>query len=78
MLDLLSETGKLAAKLCQSPMAQSLHLTREDELFEDSERYRRLVEKLNYITVTRTDIAYSVSVVSSNTCLLQQLIIGRL
>ena len=29
VLDLLSETGKLAAKPCQSPMAQSLHLTRE-------------------------------------------------
>ena len=30
VLDLLSETGKLAAKPCQSPMAQSLYLTRED------------------------------------------------
>ena len=64
VLDLLSETRKLAAKSCQSPMAQSLHLTREGELFEDPERYRRLVEKLNYLTVTRPDIAYSVSVVS--------------
>ena len=42
-------------------MAQSLHLTREGELFEDSER---LVGKLNNLTVTRLDIAYSVSVVS--------------
>ena len=45
-------------------MAQSLHLIREGELFEDLERYRRLVGKLNYITVTRPDIAYFVSVVS--------------
>ena len=60
MLDLLSETRKLEAKPCQSPMAQSLHLTREDELFEDRERYRRLVEKLNYLIVTRYDIVYSV------------------
>ena len=29
VLDLLLETGKLAAKSCQSLMAQSLHLTRE-------------------------------------------------
>ena len=29
MLDLLSETGKLAAKSCQSLMAQNIHLTRE-------------------------------------------------
>ena len=63
-LDLLSETGKLAAKPCHSPMAQSLHLTREGELFEDLERYKRLVGKLNYLIVTRSDIAYSVSVVS--------------
>ena len=45
-------------------MAQSLHLNREDELFEDLERYKRLVGKLNYLTLTRHDIAYSVSVVS--------------
>ena len=45
-------------------MAQSLHLTREGELFEDLERYRRLVGKLNYLTLTLPDIAYSVSVVS--------------
>ena len=47
-----------------SPLARSLHLTREGELFEDPERYRRLVGKLNYLTVTRLDIAYYVSVVS--------------
>ena len=60
----MSEIGKLAAKPCQSPMAQSIHLTREDELFEDPERYRRLVGKLNYLTVTCLDITYFVSVVS--------------
>ena len=64
MLDLLSETRKLAAKSCQSPMAQSLNRTKEGELFEDPERYRRLVGKLNYLTITRPDIAYSISVVS--------------
>ena len=45
-------------------MAQSLYLTREGELFEDLERYRRQVGKLNYLVVTRHDIAYFVSVVS--------------
>ena len=39
VLDLLSETGKLGAKPCSSPMASGLHLTREGELFEDPERY---------------------------------------
>ena len=64
MLDLLSETGKLEAKPCSFPMAPSVRLTREGELFEDLERYRRLVGKLNYLTVTRPDIEHSVSVVS--------------
>ena len=45
-------------------MAQILHLTREDELFRDPKRYRRLVRKLNYLTVTRLDISHSVSVIS--------------
>ena len=53
VLDLLSEIGKLEEKPCQSFMAQSLHLTREGELFEDPERYKRLVGKPKYLTVTR-------------------------
>ena len=47
VLDLLSEIGKLGAKPCSSPMAQSLHLAREGELIGDLKRYRRLVGKLN-------------------------------
>ena len=38
--------------------------SQEEELFEDPEKYRRLVGKLNYLTMTRPDIAYSVSIVS--------------
>ena len=64
VFDLLSETGKLEVRPCSSPMVPSVHLTREGETFEDLERYRRLVGKLNYLTVTRHDIANSVSVVS--------------
>ena len=64
VLDLLSEIGKLAAKSCHSSMAQSLHLIREGKLFEDPDRYRRLVGKLNYFTVTCPNIAYFVSVIS--------------
>ena len=45
-------------------MVQSVRLTREGKTFEDPERYRRLVGKLNYHTVTRPDIAHSVSIVS--------------
>ena len=45
-------------------MAPGVHLTREDELFENPERHKRLVGKLNYLTVTRSDIAHSINVVS--------------
>ena len=45
-------------------MAPNVQLTKEGELFEDPERYRRLVGKLNYLTITHPDIVYSVSVLS--------------
>ena len=64
MLNLLSKIGKLGVKSCNLPMVPSVHLTREGETFEDPERHRRLVRKLNYLIVTRLDIAHSVSIVS--------------
>ena len=51
VFDLLSETRKLGVKPCNSPMALGVHLTREGETFEDHERYRKLVMKLNYLTL---------------------------
>ena len=64
MLDLLSETEKLGVKSYNSPMAQGVHLTGEGETFEDPERYRRLVGKLNYLTVTWPGITHSINTVS--------------
>ena len=58
MLDLLSKTRKLRVKSCSSPMVLGVHLTREGETLEDPERYRRLIGKLNYLTVTHPDIAH--------------------
>ncbi|CAH9127684.1 unnamed protein product [Cuscuta epithymum] len=40
-------------------MIPNVQLTQEGTPFEDPERYRRLVGKLNYLAVTRPDIAYS-------------------
>ena len=45
-------------------MASNVLLTKGGELFEDPKGYRRLVEKLNYLTITRLDINYSVSLLS--------------
>ena len=61
VLILLLKTRKLGAKPCSTPNVQ---ITKEGDLFEDLERYRRLVGKLNYLTITRPNIAYSVSVLS--------------
>ena len=64
VLDLLFETGKLGVKPCSSLMVLGVHLTREGKTFEDPERYKRLVGKLIYLTVTRPDNAHSVNVVN--------------
>ena len=64
VFDLLSKTGKLGIKPCSSPLVLGVHFTREGDTFEDPERYRRLVGKLNYLTLTCLDIAHSISVVS--------------
>ena len=64
VLDLLSEIGKLGAKPCSTPMAPNVQLTKEGEIFKDPERYKTMVGKMNYLIVTRQDIAYSISVES--------------
>ena len=64
-LDLLEETGMLGCKPVTSPMEQNVdwwdHAT---ALVEDAGLYRRLVGKLIFLTVTRPDISYAVSVLS--------------
>ena len=57
VLDLLSKIGKLGAKPCSTPMTLNVQITKEGNLFEDLERYKILVEKLNYLTITCLDIA---------------------
>ena len=64
VLDLLSETWKLGVKPCSTPMTPNVQITKEGDLFENLERYKRLVGKLNYLTVTCPNISYSVSVLS--------------
>ena len=43
-------------------MAPNVQITKEGDLFDDLERYRRLVGKLNYLIVTHSNIVYSISV----------------
>ena len=65
VLDLLSETGMLGSKPLDSPMDPNTKLLPDQgELLDDPGQYRRLVGKLNYLTVTRPDVAFAVSVIS--------------
>jgi len=65
VLDILQETGMIDCKPVESPMDPNQKLTTEEgELFFDPERYRRLVGKLIYLTITRLDLSFVVGVVS--------------
>ncbi|RVW43683.1 Retrovirus-related Pol polyprotein from transposon RE2 [Vitis vinifera] len=64
-LDILKETGMLDCKPVDTPMDPNVKLVPgQGEPLGDPGRYRRLVGKLNYLTITRPDISFPVSVVS--------------
>ena len=64
-LDILINTGMLDYKPVDTPMDPNVKLVSiQGELLRDPGRYRRLVGKLNYLTITRPDISFLVSVVS--------------
>ncbi|RVW39236.1 Retrovirus-related Pol polyprotein from transposon TNT 1-94 [Vitis vinifera] len=65
VLDLLSEVGLLDCKPAETPIVQNHKLGEySDHLPTNKERYQRLVGKLIYLSHTRPDIAYVVSIVS--------------
>ncbi|XP_059649061.1 uncharacterized mitochondrial protein AtMg00810-like [Cornus florida] len=65
VLDLLEETGMLGGRPVDAPMDSNTKLVSDEgDLFNDPGRFRRLVGKLIYLTITRPDISYAVSVVS--------------
>ena len=67
ILDLLKETGMLGCKPAVTPMESIRIPNRGEEIVPvDKGRYQRLVGKLIYLSHTRPDIAYSVSVVSQH------------
>ena len=65
VLDILTETGMLACKPVETPIEMNHKLGESvDQVPTDKGRYQRLVGKLIYLSHTRPDIAYAVSVVS--------------
>ncbi|KAK5840489.1 hypothetical protein PVK06_009390 [Gossypium arboreum] len=65
VLDLLLEVGLMGCKPAETPMEFNLKLgTDEDGKEIDRGRYQQLVGRLIYLSHTRPDIAFSVSVIS--------------
>ncbi|CAN6720151.1 unnamed protein product [Malus baccata var. baccata] len=65
VLDLLKETGMLGCKPVDTPIVEKHYLgIYPDQEPVDKGRYQRLVGRLIYLSHTRPDIAYAVSVVS--------------
>ena len=63
-MDILTDTGMLDCKPIDTPMVPNVKLVpSQGELLRDPGSYRRLVGKLNYLTITRPDISFPVSVV---------------
>jgi hypothetical protein len=64
ILDLLRDTGMYGSRPAATPIEQNHRLSSNDGRSVDRERYQRLVGKLIYLSHTRPDIAFAVSVVS--------------
>ena len=65
VLDILEETDMLNCKPVDTPMDPNVKLIPgQGEPLRNSGRYRQLMGRLNYLTITRPDISFPVSVVS--------------
>lgn len=64
-LDIINEAGLLDAKPSRFPIEQNHHLAlAKGALMDDPERYRRLVGRLIYLSLTRPELAYSVHILA--------------
>jgi len=64
-LDLLEKAGLLGCKPATTPMEANADLWFDDShTLDDPGRYRRLIRKLIYFTVTRLDITFSIRVLN--------------
>jgi hypothetical protein len=64
VLDLLTETSMLGCRPVTLPIDAKCKLSTETGEPMDRERYQRLVDRLIYLSHTRPDISFAVSIVS--------------
>eukprot|EP00261_Vitis_vinifera_P039716 XP_019080959.1 PREDICTED: uncharacterized protein LOC109123988 [Vitis vinifera] len=63
-LEIIEDARLLGAAPIDTPMERGLKLSDKSDLLKDQGRYRRLVGRLIYLTVSRPDITYAVHVLS--------------
>ncbi|KAJ9554960.1 hypothetical protein OSB04_009574 [Centaurea solstitialis] len=63
-LEIIKDVGLLGAAPAKTPMEQGTKLSDDSEPLRDLEKYRRLIGRLIYLTVSRPDITYAVHVLS--------------
>ena len=64
-LDILADTGMLYYKPVDTPMDPNVKLIpSQEEPLQDPGRYRQLVGKLNYLTMTQPDISFPMNIIS--------------
>lgn len=60
LLDILDNVGFLGSRPTNFPMEQNLKLFPDEGEINDLAKYRRLICRLIYLTITRPDITYSI------------------
>ena len=63
-LEIIKDKGLLGATPIDTLMERGLKLFNKSDLLKDSDHYRRLVGRLRYLIVSRSDITYSMHVLS--------------
>jgi len=64
VLDLFCEVDMLECKPTKTPLDNKLQLTLDEESFDQPQLYQKMVGKLIYLTITRSGLSHSVSIVS--------------
>ena len=65
LIDLLEETSTLGSKHIYTPMDHNIRFNQNlGEPLADLEKYKRMIGKLSYLTVTRPNITFIIGVLS--------------